>query len=111
MKQFFKKSAFDAFSERRCTVIGRKKVFTIDVSIVNGIVKEFFISPSSEDEADPVAAPHGDLSMNIFEPEFVIESNGSKTISCYRVTINNSLQFDYAASQFSVGLYVFRYLE
>jgi hypothetical protein len=81
------------------------------IFIVDGIVQEFFVPTRSEDEADTVATPHGDLGMNIFEPEFVIESNGSKTSSCYRVTINNSLHFDYADSLLSVGLYFFRYLE
>jgi hypothetical protein len=42
--------------------------------------------------------------MKVFEPAYVIESDGSKTISCYRVTISNALQFDYVASLLAAGL-------
>jgi hypothetical protein len=39
LKLFFKQSTVDASLERRSTVIVRRKVFTIDASIVDGIVK------------------------------------------------------------------------
>jgi hypothetical protein len=42
--------------------------------------------------------------MKVFEPAYVIESDGSKTISCYRVTINNALQFDFVVSLLTAGL-------
>jgi hypothetical protein len=77
LKLFFKQSKVDAFIERRSKDIGRKKVFAIDVSIVDGIIKDFFNPTTSEDEAEHFAAPHGELAMNVFESEFVTcESNG-----------------------------------
>jgi hypothetical protein len=42
--------------------------------------------------------------MKVFVPAYVNESDGSKTISCYRVTINNTLQFDYVVSLLATGL-------
>jgi hypothetical protein len=42
--------------------------------------------------------------MKAFEPAYVIERHGSKTISCFRVTINNALLFDYFVSLLAAGL-------
>jgi hypothetical protein len=91
LKLFFQQSTVDAFFEKRSTVTGRKRVFIIEASIVDGIVKELLKPPNSDDEADPSAMPRGDPGMKVFEPAYVVASDGSKTISCYRVTINNSL--------------------
>jgi hypothetical protein len=104
LKLFSRQSAADAFLEKRSTVIGRKRVFAIDMSIFDGIVKVFLNPPKSDDEAKPGAVPRADSGTNVFEPEYVIENDGSKTMSCYRVTINNALQFDYVVSLLAAGL-------
>jgi hypothetical protein len=110
LKLFFQQSAVDAFLEKRSTVTGRKRFFTIEASIVDGIVKELLNPPNSDDETDPSAMPRGDPGMKVFEPSYVIESDGSKTISCYRVTINNAL-FDYVVSCSPPVSHSVRYLE
>jgi hypothetical protein len=104
LKLFFQQSTVDAFLEKRSTVTGCKRVFTIETSIVDGIVKELLNPPNSNDEADPSEMPRGDPGVEVFEPAYVIESDGSKTISCYRVTINNALQFDCVVSLLAAGL-------
>jgi hypothetical protein len=98
LKLLFQQSTLDAFLEKRSTVIGHKRVFTIEASIVDGIVKELLNPPNSDDEADPSAMPRGDSGMKVLEPVYIIESDGSKTVSCYRVTINNAPQFEYVVS-------------
>jgi hypothetical protein len=57
LKLLFQQSTLDAFLEKRSTVIGHKRVFTIEASIVDGIVKELLNPPNSDDEADPSAMP------------------------------------------------------
>jgi hypothetical protein len=104
LKLFFRQSTVDAFFEKRSTVIGRKRVFAIDMPIVDGIVMVFLNPPKSDDEADPYAVPRADSGTNVFEPEYVIETDGSKTMSCYRVTINNALQFEYVVSLLAASL-------
>jgi hypothetical protein len=104
LKLSFQQSTVDAFLEKRSTVTGCKRVFTIETSIVDGIVKELLNPPNSDDEADPSEMPRGDPGMKVFEPAYVIESDGSKSISCYRVTINNALQFDCVVSLLAAGL-------
>jgi hypothetical protein len=102
---FFQQSTVDAFLEKRATVTGSKRVFTIEASIVDRIVKELLNPPNSDDDADPSAMLREDPSMKVFEPAYVIETDGSKTISCYRVRINNALQFEkYVVSLLSAGL-------
>jgi hypothetical protein len=101
---FFQHSTVDAFLEKHTTVTGSKRVFTIEASIVDRIVKELLNPPNSDDDADPSAVLRGDPGMKVFEPAYVIETDGSKTISCYRVRINNALQFEYVVSLFAADL-------
>jgi hypothetical protein len=78
LKLFFQQSTVDDFFEKRITVTGRKRVFTIEASIVDGIVKELLNPPNSDEEGGPNAMPRGDPGMTVFEPAYVIESDGSK---------------------------------
>ena len=46
-KRFFEKSTVDAFFEKRSTVVGKKRIFTINKNIVEVIVKDMLMPPKT----------------------------------------------------------------
>lgn len=103
LKGFFEQSPIDAFFEKRSTVVGRKSIFTIDKSIVDVIILELLMPAAPRDD-DGGKELRGDRGMDVSEPQYVIEDDGSKVVSCYNVTIVNPLQFDYVVSLLAAGL-------
>lgn len=110
LQKFFEQSTIDAFFEKRSTLVGRKRVFTIEKDIVEVVVKECLM-PSSEDadeDADEDDADvenlRGDIGMEAFKPEYEVTEDGSKVVACYKVTVPNPLQFDYVVSLLAAGL-------
>jgi hypothetical protein len=119
---FFSQSTLDAYYEKRSTIVGRKRVVTIDKNIVEVIVSELLLggtddstdAGNEEDEeinnnnnAPAVGGTRlqaGDRGMRVFTPQQVTADDGSQIISCYSVSIPNILQFDYVVSLLAAGL-------
>lgn len=107
MKRSFEPSTVDAFVEKRGTGVGTMRVFTIGKNIVEVIVSELLMlqleaeEDKGDDEPDAEAIgtadvlPRGDRDMDIFEPQYETDEDGSKTVSCYKVTENDPLHFHY----------------
>ena len=114
MTSFFAQPTLDAFFERRSTIVGRKRIVTIDKSIVEVIVAELLLggSESAEDEQEAEEGNQnngqllksGDRGMQVFVPQLVTENDGTKIVSCYTVVIANILQFDYVVCLLGAGL-------
>jgi hypothetical protein len=107
LKQFFEQSTIDAFFEKRTTTVGRKRIFTLDTSIVDVIVKECLTPPRGDDDDgdnNDEEDVRGDIGLAAFKPEYVNAEDGTKIMSCYKVTISNPLQFDYVVSLLAAGL-------
>ena len=51
-KGFIEQSMVDAFFEKRSTVVGKKRIFTIDKNIVEVIVKEMLMPPKTVKATD-----------------------------------------------------------
>lgn len=116
IKRFFEQSTVEAFVEKRSTVVSTMRVFTIDKNIVEVIVSEFLM-PQCEAEEDegndepdvdgidtPKVLPRGDRGMDMFEPQYETAVDGSKSVSCYKVTVADPLQFDSVVSLLAAGL-------
>ena len=97
LHEFFKQARVDDFFKKRSTIIGGKRVFTFDKSIVEMIVQEFMLPAArgNDDDDDDGEGPiTGDRGMNMFVPQYVVDADGTKVVSCYFVKINNPLQYD-----------------
>ena len=46
-KHFFEKSTVGAFFEKRSTIVGKKRIFTINKNIVEVIVKDMLMPPKT----------------------------------------------------------------
>ena len=42
--------------------------------------------------------------MNMSVPQYVVAYDGAKVVSCYLVTIHNTLQYEYVVALLSAGL-------
>ena len=61
------------------------------------IVQEFMLPTArgNDDDADDGEGPiSGDRGMNMFVPQYVVADDSAKVVSCYLVTIHNTLQYD-----------------
>jgi hypothetical protein len=109
---FFAQPTLDDFYEKRSTIVGRKRIVTIDKSIVDVIVSELLLGRiENEDEAEDQqqgtnngGLKPGDRGMQVFVPQHVMLDDGSQDVSCYTVEILNVLQFDYVVSLLGAGL-------
>ena len=106
-RELFEQATVDAFFEKRSTIIGGKRVFTVNNVIVEVIVQEFMLSAVRVDDDDnndgkrPIPGYRG---MDMFVPQYVVADNRAKVMSCYLVTIHNLLQYDYTMAFLSAGL-------
>ena len=46
-KRFFEQSTVDAFFKKRSTIVGKKRIFTINKNIVEVIVKDMLMPPKT----------------------------------------------------------------
>lgn len=116
MNAFFAQPTLDAYYEKRSTVVGRKRIVTIDKNIVEVIVSELLLggndsnedeNPEDEEINTSTAGTRlraGDRGMEVFTPQLVAADDGSQIVSCYTVSIPNILQFDYVISLLGAGL-------
>lgn len=82
LSNFFEQSTVDAFFEKLSSVIGRKRVSTINNAIVEMIVQYLMFpaacSDSEEDSAE--GPPRGDLGMTVFVPQRVFPDDGAEVV-------------------------------
>ena len=105
--EFFDQATVDAFFEERSTIMGGKLVFTVDKAIVEVIIQEFMLPAARGDddnEGDGKGHISGDRGMDMLVPQYVVADDGAKVVSCYLVTINNPLQYNYSVALLSSGL-------
>ena len=113
MTAFFAQPTIDAFFEKRSTIVGRRRIVTIDKNIVEVIVAELLLGGTEEsaegedneqeqDVAERLKA--GDRGMQVFSPHLVTADDGSEIVSCYTVVIANVLQFDYVVALLGAGM-------
>ena len=81
-KRFFDKSTVNVFFEKRSTIVGKKRIFTIDNNIVKVIVKEILMPPKTAKATDDEnengegdcpceVVPPVDRGMRVFQPIYV----------------------------------------
>lgn len=102
--EFFQQSTVESFFEKRSTTVGCKHVFTINKANVEVILQEFMLPARDDDEGSAEELSSGDRRMNVPELHCVVADDGAKVVSCYTVTIQNPLQFDYVVSLLGKGL-------
>lgn len=98
---FFSQSRIESFFEKCCKINGGKRTITVRKEIVEVIVREMLF-----DETDVLA---GDRAMAAFTAVYEDEKNADtgaleQKVSCYTVSLNNQLQFDYVVSLIAAGL-------
>ncbi|XXQ38887.1 PiggyBac transposable element-derived protein domain-containing protein [Plasmodiophora brassicae] len=76
LRNFFNQTTVEAFFEKRSTVVGRKRIITIDKSIVDVIVRDVLMSPSGRQDDSESEEPAGDRSLDLFEPDCATEDDG-----------------------------------
>ena len=78
-QRFFEQSVVNAFFEKRSTIVGKKRIFTIDKNIVEVIVKEMLMPPQTVEATDDEngngesdcprdVVPPGNRGMMVFQP-------------------------------------------
>ena len=112
LNTFFSQATIEAFYEKLTNVRGKKSVVTINKAIVEVIVATLLLpAPTAcddaiagnEDQATTTTAS-GDRGMQVFVPQKSTDVNGTEAVSCYTVTIANTLQFHYVVSLLGAGL-------
>ena len=111
LHKFFEQAKVNVFFKKRYTIIGGKRVFTVNKAIVEVIVQEFMLPAArgdDDDDDDGKGPIPGDRDMNMFVPQYVVADDGAKVMSCYLVTIANPLHYDYIVALLSAGLSFFQ---
>ena len=119
-KRFIKESTVNAFFEKRSTIVGKKRIFTIDKNIVKFIVKEILMplqtvettgDENGEGDCPCNGVTPGDRGMRVFQPIYMnneensdSDDDASKVVSCYQITLSNILQFNYTVSLLAAGM-------
>ena len=85
LHKFFEQAKVNVFFKKRYTIIGGKRVFTVNNVIVEVIVQEFMLSAARVDNDDnndgkrPIPGYRG---MDMFVPQYVVAENRAKVMSC-----------------------------